>query len=803
LIQQKSEILAPVGNAEMLHAAIHNGADAVYAGVPGFNARGRSINYSVSELKNIIDEAHLYGIRVYLAFNILIFEKELEEAFLLFNELSLLSPDAFIVQDVGLARLMQAAGCQVPVHGSTQMTIACAEDIEFFKELDYKRFTLSRELSVEEISEVRRAADVELEAFVHGSLCISYSGQCMTSSGFGGRSANRGECAQSCRHPYELFVDDRHVQTDGPFLVSPQDLNGYEYLEKLEKLKLNSYKIEGRLKSPQYVAASCRIYSGKTSENIQTRLTFERGYFSGWLSGFDSKHLVDETFNSHTGIEVGTVLEIDQRDFVISNEEKISMRIGDGILLIGSGKEYGAYIRNIEDLNGKQKIFLGKDFAVHKIYPGMRVFLTHSVDANNKLLRSYRDNSEKKHLPVRMKFSGKKGNAAVLEIKDENNNSAVVRADQILEESKKNPCTVNDIRKELGALGGTPFYLESLDAELDENLFLPNQILKKLRREACARLSDLRIGIRRNVMEVKSFEKVKEAVEQKNINIISHPAVAGLQKNVSEEKKYLLNVLIRNPEHADILLSMPPGNIDLVYLEFEYGRFYDEVLQKLRDSGYRTGIALNRVMKTGEEKYLDMLALKKPDVFLVRNAGSLNYIIKSGMAEEFELVGDFSLNITNSLSAGYYLSRGLSRITSSYDLIDESVKNSDITRLESLLKNTDAARIEVIASYYLPSFYMEYCPYAHHLGKGGNYKTCGYPCKDHVIDLKDRVGEKHPLLTDQNCRNTMYNGRKRNLNGFIQQLKQMGVINFRLEALRDGLDLKKDILEMRSFIGSS
>ena len=232
--QQQPEILAPVGNWEMAKAAIHNGADAIYLGLPGFNARGRTELMSVDTVGEIIEFCHIYGTKVFIAANILIFERELPEIQSLLEQVLPLQPDAFIVQDIGLVRLIHAICPEQVLHASTQMTVTSYEAVEMTADLSLQRYVLGRENSIEEIKKIRDKTDKELEVFVHGALCVSYSGQCLTSESFGGRSANRGQCAQSCRLPYDLIVDGKKID-DGrrPYMVSPQDLCGLDDIPRL------------------------------------------------------------------------------------------------------------------------------------------------------------------------------------------------------------------------------------------------------------------------------------------------------------------------------------------------------------------------------------------------------------------------------------------------------------------------------------------------------------------------------------------------------------------------------------------
>ncbi|MBC7457284.1 MAG: U32 family peptidase, partial [Bdellovibrionaceae bacterium] len=266
------ELLLPVGHKEMALAAIHNGADAIFVGFPGFNARGRSYDHELTELQEIIETCHLYGVKVNLAFNIVIFENELDQVVEAIKKVLPLKPDALIVQDLGLVSLIRQIAPNQVIHGSTQMTVTNDLAIELLSDLNIKRFVLGRENSLSEIKLIKKSTEKELEVFVHGALCVSYSGQCFTSESIGGRSANRGQCAQSCRFSYDLIVDGEKKNTvDRDYLVSPQDLCGIAEIPELMEIGVNSFKVEGRLKSPEYVASVASSYKDVMNKTLDNK----------------------------------------------------------------------------------------------------------------------------------------------------------------------------------------------------------------------------------------------------------------------------------------------------------------------------------------------------------------------------------------------------------------------------------------------------------------------------------------------------------------------------------------------------
>ncbi|HEX5500763.1 MAG TPA: U32 family peptidase, partial [Thermomicrobiales bacterium] len=314
--QPRTELLAPAGDWEALRAAAANGADAVYFGLANFNARHRAANFTLEELPEVVDYLHGRNVRGYVTLNTLIFSDELPEIAGAAAAIAESGADAVIVQDLGLARLIGRLAPDLAVHGSTQMTLTEPRGIEFVRRLGVERVILARELSLADIARIREATDLPVEVFVHGALCVAYSGQCLTSEALGGRSANRGQCAQACRLPYELIVDGAQRDLgDNAYLLSPQDLAGHELVGELVRLGVCSLKIEGRLKSAQYVAATTGAYRAALDAARESRpfalgrqgrldlsQSFSRGFSPGFLEGVNHQRLVHGRFPKSRGV---------------------------------------------------------------------------------------------------------------------------------------------------------------------------------------------------------------------------------------------------------------------------------------------------------------------------------------------------------------------------------------------------------------------------------------------------------------------------------------------------------------------
>ncbi len=760
------EILAPIANFEMCKAAVHNGADAVYAGMPDFNARGRTVDLTIDELKIIIDYCHLYGVKVFLAFNILIFQNELERVCNLIKEVSLLSPDAFIVQDIGLVRLIKKICPTQTIHASTQMTVTNFEAINITSDLGISRYVLGRENSLKEIQKIKENTNKELEVFVHGALCVSYSGQCLTSERIGGRSANRGQCAQSCRLPYDLIVDGKEIDL-GPrkYLVSPQDLCSLDNIEELHKIGVNSLKIEGRLKSPEYVASTVKAYKDKlnkiTTFSNPGRLEtiYSRGFFNGWMDGVNHQKLVPALYSNHHGKEIGKVASIAKDSVTIQSDFNLSS--GDGLVFCDftSATEVGSKVYDLKINQNKKEItvFLDYSFDTALIKKGMLAFCNSSSKLSKEINASYLNKDKLKKIYVSADISGKFDEPVCLKFTDDQDNSVIVYSSSKLEAAKNAALTKDFVANEIAALSGTCFQLTTINYNIDDNLYIHQRELKEIRRQACLALTDKR-----------TFTNNTISINNLNLNTWINDDSFNQKNRIQTTNKPSLNILLRDFLQIDALTDIEPAT---VYLDFEFGKEYGPAIDKLKNLGHVTGIATTRILKPGETAHLKQIIRLSPDYVLVRNLGALEFLKKSGL----KLIGDFSLNITNSLTASWFLEQGLERYCPSYDLNKE--------QLIDLLQISGGSCCEITIHQYMPAFHMEHCVFAAFLSNGTSYKDCGRPCEKHRVELRDHTGAVHPLKADAECRNTMFHGIAHSSAGLLPKLLDLNVTNFRFEAL--------------------
>jgi putative protease len=818
--EKRPEILAPVGDMDMCLAAVHNGADAIYVGFPGFNARGRAIDHSWDELEAMIAFCHAHEVKVFLALNVLLFEKELRELAELLPRALAAGPDAFIVQDIGVARLLRYLCPEQAIHASTQMTVTNAEAIGLTSDLGMARYVLGREVSIPEMALIRAATDKELEVFVHGALCVSYSGQCLTSESFGGRSANRGQCAQSCRMEYDLLVDGEKRDLGARrYLVSPKDLCGLGEVAALAALGIDSFKIEGRLKTPQYVASTASAYrravaaalgevppgfpadpadraaaglaAAPPGDPSGLQVTYSRGFFSGWLGGVDHQRLVDGRYGAHRGLELGAVLARGPGALRIPDAHPL--RPGDGLLfadLTGpGGRTWGGRIFSVTPVRGSGAVDVAfaNDFPLGEIPIGSACWLNDSPSLEKALRQSYTDKARWKTVAVGMRAEGRAGEPFTLTVTDPQGRTGTGRSALPLSPARSASASLTRAKAETEAeaLAGSGFRLEGFEYALPDGLYLPEKELRKARQSAVAELR-----ARRAAPEARAVRPSGEALAWMDAEALEGARRAPAPADPDRPR---LNLLIRETASLEALEGLP---IDTVYLDFEHGKDYKPSLARVRSLGYRAGIATTRILKPAEYHNLKVIEALAPDAVLVRNLGALQWLTGKGLS----LAGDFSLNAGNSLAASWLLGKGLGTVCPSYDLNQWQL--SDL--IDALAAADPAAprRLEITVHQYLPGFHMEHCVFAAFMSAGSSFKDCGKPCERHRVELRDHTGAAHPVKADQECRNTMFNGRPQSAAMLVPGLLAKGVRRFRVEALyEDGAALRAKVEAYASLLG--
>ena len=752
------ELLAPAGGWDCVRAAVANGADAIYFGLPRFNARLRADNFTEEELPEVVAFCHRHGVKAYVAFNTLVFTGEMDAAAEYLRLLNRAGVDALIVQDVGLVRLARALVPELPIHASTQMTVTSPEGVEFARELGVERVVLARETSLRELAKFR-AASPQLEVFVHGALCVAYSGQCLTSESLGQRSANRGECAQACRMPYELIVDGAARDLgDKRYLLSPQDLAAVDEIPQLIAAGVVSFKIEGRLKSPEYVAAVCQVYrkaidaalaerefEAGAADRYQLEMTFSRGLYSGWMHGVQHQELVSARFGKKRGPFVGRIENVG-RDFVEIAPE-VPLSLGDGVVFDTGSDTNTEQGGRIFQIKGRRLFFQHRHIDFTKLKSGDRVWKTDDPALNKRLQQSFAGKIEpRRRVRIDLRVSGRAGEAMRVEA----GANGIVRSTIDLQTARTAPLTTEKLRDHLGRFGESVYELRELANELEGDVILPIGELNRLRRELIFQLDAAR-----ELKRPESAVTVAELLEP---------------RTVPKRVESTLRVLCRSMEQLDASLG---AGIREVYVDFEDIRRYADAVKLVRARG-NTAIflATPRIQKAGEAGFFRLIENAAPDGVLIRNLGAIEHFQENAALRK---VGDFSLNIANPLSAQFFLNRGLERLTISYDL--------NIEQVLDLLGAAPPEWFEITLHQHMPMFHMEHCVFAAFMSSGKDSTDCGRPCEKHRVHLRDRVGMVHPLRADVGCRNTLFNAVAQTGAGYFAQLDAACLRDYRVELL--------------------
>ncbi len=826
----------------MMRAAIENGADAVYFGLQEFNARIRAANFSLAELPEIMAWLHTRGVRGYVTLNTLVFASELPAIAQVVMACSRAGVDAVLVQDLGLAHLCAQIAPDLPVHASTQMTLTAAESILGAEALGLRleRVVAARETSLKELRTMRRGTDKEIEVFVHGAICVAYSGQCLTSEALGGRSANRGECAQACRLPYDLIVDDQKQDLgDVRYLLSPKDLAGYEDIGALIRAGIVSLKIEGRLKSPEYVAATVQAYRKAVDEvmgaagevidpvmDMDTRemleMTFSRGFTGGYLHATDHQAVVEGRFPKKRGLYLGEVLDV--------SRDSVAMRLvaplkpGDGVVFDAGrpdGDEQGGRVYEIEEhesssraprrANSETANITSPDSPLDailrfgrgalnfsRINPGDRVWKTSDPALDKRLAETFAGEAPRFRRPVHAHVQGRVGAPLRLTLTHAQGESVFVEDVEQAEYAMARPLTEQVLRDQIGRLGGTPFFLEKIDADLQGDLMVPMSRLNALRRTAvdallqtlAERNTNRRTGTRPEnlslgapassepvptLSDVRIRDEISARINQVTSGSKSTPTEPMVSSAATTPATASLSVLCRTLDQVRASIDHP--GVDTIYTDFEDIRLHREARALISPGQKRFIPATLRVIKPGEAPFVRKLMESQPDAVLVRSLAAWEILRTT---PNLPLLADYSLNVSNDLTAALLMENGFARLTPSYDL--------NIDQLCDLLGHSHPEWFEVTIHQQLPMFHMEHCVFCRFLSEGTDFTNCGRPCESHEIELRDRLGYHHPVKADAGCRNTVYNAIPQSGSAYLDRLLGAGVRRYRIELIAQTAD---------------
>lgn len=723
---KKPELLAPAGSMESLHAAINNGCDAVYLGGKQFSARQNANNFSNEELKTASDYCHLRGVKFVVTVNTVYKEKELEELLKFSNQLYNIGVDAVIVQDMGAAILLNKNFPKLNLHASTQMTAHSIDDVKYLAQIGFKRVVLSRELSLKEIKDIIENTDIEIECFVHGALCVCYSGQCLLSSMLGGRSGNRGRCAQPCRLKYSLLKYNEDDKIDNGYLLSPKDISAIKILPQLIEAGITSFKIEGRMKRPEYVAGVTSIYrkyidlyfQNPSEYKLETKdikilqQLFNRGGFTeGYFNQYSGKEMMSVEKPRNWGVYLGKVENItDTGRCTIKTVEPLVP--GDGIEVWTNVEPHpGSNISKISNRGEEIAVYI-KDEAIKK---GDLVYKTNDKALMDNLNKTFEKNT--RQMNIYGEFTAKTGKEMFFKIW---NDSGIVieNTGSIVDVAQNQPMNEEKIRQQLEKTGNTSFKFINLKLDLDDNIYIAVSCINEFRRE--------------------TLQKMEQKILMEYHNISQNVVSLNKRENMEYSKNdKRLTVLVQNYNQLKGLFDF--DNITRIYFEIREDILnnIDDIINLCRDYGIELFAALPRIQredtKSNFKKYIDILNNKDIDGYLVRTWGQLYEL--NGVNKNIAL--DYTFNIFNSETINYWNNINIDTITLSPELNYNEI-NSIGTKF-----------CETLAYGYLPLMVTNQCPVGNYVGDKTTSKFCSLKNNTDKYFLKDRLGMMFPIIT--NC----------------------------------------------------
>ena len=761
------ELLAPVGSFEALKAAVQNGANAVYLGGKDFGARASANNFDRDELKEAVKYAHIRGVQVFVTTNTLRKENEIEDFLEYAKFLYDIDVDAIILQDIGMARLIKRELPDFELHASTQMVAHSLEDVKYLESVGFDRVVLAREVTVEEIKYICDNCKADIEVFVHGALCVCYSGQCLMSSMIGNRSGNRGRCAQPCRQRYELIdvYTGEVVNSNGDYLLSPRDLNAIEEIDKVIDAGVHSLKIEGRMKRPEYVATVIDGYRKTIDEYLATNklnisdetindlyTIFNRKFTKGLLLGDVGKDMMNSQLPNNQGLYVGTVVDYNKKAKRLKIKLANTLKKGDGINL--GGGTIGRIIKNgnIETIGYKGET-IELDF-VGEARKGQIVFKTSDSELMDRVQATFTQDKEFVKNIIDAKITIKLGQKPILTLKDRHSNEATIEGDKIVEEAMKVALSKEKVETQLRKLGNTPYELDLLEIELDDNVSLPISLLNQMRRDCIELLDKERVSIKNRKYKNKT---IKYKPVQYNRN-----------------KQQEISVKVKNLEQLESALEC---GVDRIY--YEDTNTIDKAMSLAMKYNKKVIYSAPRIIRNKEYNHLAKANNAGVESVQVGNYGSIDYF------KDKKLNIDYYLNAFNSETINYYKEIGADTLCISQEL--------NINEIKETIKYTDI-NIESVVYGYTPLMITEYCP------MGVVVRDCKKDkrvakCKESIYALRNSKGDEFRVSQDIFCRSTIYNSNVTCMLDNLYELHEIGINVLRLDFTLEDKGTVKEVIE--------
>ncbi|MBQ2003827.1 MAG: DUF3656 domain-containing protein [Peptococcaceae bacterium] len=785
--KKKIELLAPAGSLQALKAAVENGADAVYIGGPMFSARQKAENFTHEQMVAGVQYAHERGCKVHVAVNTIVSNEEIGQVVEYAYKLAEAKVDAVIVQDLGVAHLLRETLPQLPLHASTQMAVHNTPGVQFLEEQGFERVVLARETSLEAIREIKAETDAELEVFVHGALCVAYSGQCLLSSMIGGRSGNRGLCAQPCRMQYQL-VDEggREYQSkDGQYLLSTRDLNMIHHLPDLIRAGVTSLKIEGRMKRPEYVATVVRqyrqaidaYYAGsqfdKKLADKNLLQIFNRDFTTGYFYGNQGADLMSHVRPDNRGVLIADVMKVENKKVWVQLHDTLS--VGDGYLL---------YNQRGEEIAGKVQEMSIKGKAIQSGNKGQIVQMTVSGNAAGAkqmyrtsdvvLLKAATDSFSRPSQPqkekVHFKLELSLGKPMMLYAWDDNGNQYYAESEYIVELAKNRPSDLESVKKQMDRLGNTLYELGEFTAEIEDGIIAPASELNNLRRAAIEGLEAQKQESAGETVELESYadyldnagdllDRIPPQVLEYGLKqklAVTVGSVEAMQAAVENGAEYVyLNTTALRKEKAIV----PEQYAALAkWCHSRNAKLYWTVSPIENDTQMKKAAA-------------NMWAAKDAgfDGVAVGNLGLLQTAKEQGWDT---IVADYQMNIFNDVTLQFLSRQEISRAVLSPELSLEQI--AEFSYLGNL-------PLELIVHGNLPLMVSEQCVCGSVLGGRTAQKQCSMPCMKEQYALKDRTGAQFPLYMDEHCRMHVFNSKTLNLYKRLEEALKTGADVLRIE----------------------
>lgn len=782
---KKVELLAPAGNLAALKAAVENGADAVYIGGAQFSARQKAENFTREQMAAGIAYAHQRGCAVHVAVNTLVHNEEIGDLITYGYALAELGVDAVIVQDLGAAHILRQTLPQLPLHASTQMAIHNIAGVKFLEEQSFARVVLARETSLAAIKKIKEQTNIDLEVFVHGALCVAYSGQCLLSSMIGGRSGNRGLCAQPCRMQYEL-VDANgksYPNGEGAYLLSTRDLNMLDYLPAIIEAGVASLKIEGRMKRPEYVATVVRHYrqaidayythSKFAQKSAQQELLqiFNRDFTTGYYFANQGADLMSYSRPDNRGVLVADILKTDQKKIWIQLKEPLVS--GDGYFFYnGKGEEIAG---NVHEMSIKGK-------TISAAHPGQIVQMVVNGNAQGakalyrtadvQLLKQAADSYSRPSMPqkqtVHFKIELRRGQPISLLAWDDAGHQQYGESTYLVEAAKTQPSNLDSVHKQLERLGNTPFSLGDVVAEIEAGVIAPASELNQLRRTVIEGLAQQLA--QKEATPLLPYDEYLEDVGDLLDRIPPQVMAYGLQQQLAVTAGSIEAVKAAADAGADLIYLQATG---LRGRQAVSADSYADLVQYCQQKHSQLYWTCSPIQNDWQMERLKPLMSAAQDAgFTGIAVGNLGLLKAARQMGWIHIVADYQLNIFNDVTLQYLSEQEICRAVLSPELTLEQI--GQFAYLGNL-------PLELLVHGNLPLMISEQCVTGSVIGRRTAHQACIGPCAKQQYYLKDRMGAQFPLYMDENCRMHVYNSKTLNLYKRLEDCLRTGADVLRIE----------------------